>query len=78
MFINNEEAKANAAESFGNLSQYKPIASMLAEQYRMHPSIADIISSVFYNVDAGKASQKLVTNKETKAKFEKKIPHSIG
>ncbi|MDV4307964.1 AAA domain-containing protein [Acinetobacter baumannii] len=74
MFINNEEAKANAAESFGNLSQYKPIASMLAEQYRMHPSIADIISSVFYNVDAGKASQKLVTNKETKAKFEKENP----
>ncbi len=74
MFINIEESKANAAQNFGNLNQYKPIASMLAEQYRMHPSISEIISSVFYNVTKGKASKELITNKEKIIKFKEELP----
>lgn len=65
MLIKIEEDRAVRISDMGLQSNHKPIASMLTEQYRMHPLIAEIISDVFYNSDKGKSLRKLTSSKST-------------
>ena len=66
MLIDKEDERRRAAQNIGSYS-HRPTASLLTEQYRMHPTIADVVSDTFY--DTG-----LKTNSHVEKKYEKEEP----
>lgn len=62
--VDKEEDKIKTSKISGKIHK-KILVSMLNEQYRMHPEIAEIVSKVFYNPAKDRSLNKLKTYVET-------------
>ncbi|WP_080762530.1 AAA domain-containing protein [Dickeya fangzhongdai] len=65
-------ASKKSIEHYGHKGRHKPIASMLEIQHRMHPTIAEVISEVFYDhkLDTSDEKKEFYTNKNRPFYFE--------
>lgn len=75
-----EIALKRSRDHYGHERRHKSIASMLGIQHRMHPTIAEVISDVFYNhkLDTSDEKKKFYTNSNKPFYFETSIFDEIN